>query len=264
MESHVMDGALISQLTSAAMVVYLLQFLKKTSWYARFATWLPIADAHVHRLVSVMGAFLSAVGVHVAFTGSAAAGWHIAATIPPLTVLLHAAWDWAQQFALNQLTYDAVAQRAGSPTITGIAFSTTSIGGDGTAGHGTRVPAFLLVACLGTGMLVSSCAPPPSIVTAPGKVAFTADQVVIRVNEFQKTVIQAEATGGLPTAQARVYIAWTVSADKVLKATPAGWPSTIAASWKETKGKVPAPANPTVAALVAGLDTAMASLGGAR
>lgn len=113
MESHAMEGAFISQLTSAAVVVYLLQFLKRTSWYPRFAAWLPMADAHVHRVVSVLGAFVSAVGVHIAFSGNAATGWQFAGTIPPLAVLAHACWDWAQQFALNQLTYDAVAQRAG-------------------------------------------------------------------------------------------------------------------------------------------------------
>ncbi len=115
MDTHAMDGAIISQLTSAAIVVYLLQWLKKQDWYAKCVTAIPIDDPTVHRLVSALGAFLSAEGVHFAFTGSASAGWHLSATIPPAAVLLHAFWDWAQQFALNQLTYDAVAQRAGGP-----------------------------------------------------------------------------------------------------------------------------------------------------
>lgn len=114
MDPHGMDGALISQLTSAAIVVYLLQSLKRTGWYTRLAAWMPMKDEHVHRVVSAVGAFLSAEGVHIAFTGDAVAGWHLSATIPPAMVLLHAFWDWAQQFALNQLTYDAVAQRAGT------------------------------------------------------------------------------------------------------------------------------------------------------
>jgi hypothetical protein len=157
MESHVMDGAFISQLTSAAVVVYLLQFLKKTVWYQRFATRLPIADAHVHRVVSLLGAFISAIGVHIAFTGNAASGWQFAGTIPPLAVVLHSGWDLLQQFALNQLTYDAVAQKAG--TAKGVDFLTTTRPSAGApAGPGMRFPVILLVAALGAGVLVSSCA----------------------------------------------------------------------------------------------------------
>lgn len=163
MESHAMDGALLSQVTSASMVVYLLQFLKKTSWYPRFAAWLPIADAHVHRLVSIAGAFVSAVGVHIAFTGNATTGWQFAGTIPPLTVLLHAGWDWLQQFALNQLTYDAVAQKAGVTVVTNQASSDVGQRLRDELNQAVRskpvaTVALLLAATLSAGVLVSSCA----------------------------------------------------------------------------------------------------------
>lgn len=112
-----MDGAISSQLVSAAMVVYGLNTLKRFAWYQAFVKALPMDDAHIHRAVSALGAFLSAVGIHIAFTGSAQAGWSFAGTIPPLAILLHGLWDWFQQFVMNQVFYDVVMKEPLMPVV---------------------------------------------------------------------------------------------------------------------------------------------------
>lgn len=108
-----MDSTFLSHLSSAAMVIYALQSLKRMGWYQRFAAWMPVDSAWVHRTVSVMGAFLTSVGLDLAIEGNAGVGWHLALTIPPLMTIGHALLDLGNQFALNQLGYDLVAKKAG-------------------------------------------------------------------------------------------------------------------------------------------------------
>jgi hypothetical protein len=84
----------------------------------------------------------------------------------------------------------------------------------------------------------TACMPPATIVTAPGKVAFQADQVVVRVNELQAAAIQANKTGGLDDMQTRVIVEYAVSADRVLKATPAGWQAAVVKLWQEAAPKI--------------------------
>lgn len=114
-----MEVSVLSHVTNAALVVYLLQYLKGTAWYRRCAAWLPIADKNVHVVMSAIGAAATSLGMHGAVTGSVADGWKVALAIPPLWVIAHAAWDWGQQFALNQLTFAlAVQQKAAAPVVT--------------------------------------------------------------------------------------------------------------------------------------------------
>ncbi len=83
---------------------------------------------------------------------------------------------------------------------------------------------------------VASCAPrPATIVTAPGKAAFAADQIVLRVNELQQAAIDANSRGILDLGTTRIIVNWSINADVVLKTVPAGWKETILASWKVAK-----------------------------
>lgn len=114
-----MEVSLLSHFTNSALVVYLIQWLKGTKPYQRFAAWLPIADDHVHVLMSALGAFLTAIGMHGSVKGASTEGWVITLAIPPLWIVLHAAWDWAQQFALNQLVFAiAVQRKEAAPVVT--------------------------------------------------------------------------------------------------------------------------------------------------
>src|ERR1700685_2089578 len=114
-----MEVSLLSHFTNSALVVAIIQWLKGTARYQRFAAWLPVADAHVHVIMSAIGAFVTAAGMHGTVKGTASDGWMLTLAIPPLWVVLHAAWDWAQQFALNQLVFAIEVQRKeAAPVVT--------------------------------------------------------------------------------------------------------------------------------------------------
>jgi hypothetical protein len=97
-----------SQAVTALIVVKIIEWMKKTNWYSNFATVMPIDNKWVHRAVSILGALISAVGIHIAFNGDAATGWHFAGTIPPVHTMLEALWDLTQQFVLNEGVFDMV------------------------------------------------------------------------------------------------------------------------------------------------------------
>ena len=93
---------------------------------------------------------------------------------------------------------------------------------------------------LATTLALTACAPPPTVQTEPGKRAWQAGQVLQRVEELQETAIQAEASGGLPTAQARVIVRFTVAAAETCRTYPQGWEATLATAFKATKAHLPA------------------------
>jgi hypothetical protein len=103
-------------------------------------------------------------------------------------------------------------------------------------------------------LAIAACHAPVTITTPQGHAAYTADQIVLRVNELQNAAIQAQATGALPTATARTIVEFCVSADKTLAATPSGWQATVGAAWAEAKTKLPAITNPSVQAAVNAVD----------
>jgi hypothetical protein len=114
-----MEVSALSHLTNSALVVYGLEFLKGTVWYRRLSQALPMAESKVHLLMSAIGAFMTAVGMHGAVSGDSLAGWQLTLAVPPLWILLHAAWDWSQQMALNQIVFAlAVQQKAAAPVVT--------------------------------------------------------------------------------------------------------------------------------------------------
>jgi hypothetical protein len=213
MDVHVMDDGVLDHVTSAAVVVYGLQMLKRTGWYANFAQALPIDDAHVHRFVSAIGALLSGVGIHWAATGNADAGWHLAITIPPLMLLLHAVWDWASQFALQQIAYDLVAQKAGvtKPIELTLPSSLPSV----------RLPVVLLAAVLGAGVLTSSCSSNKLVNAVNAEhVAVTAVHAVVQAEA------QAFRAGAYDNAHHQTYVAAllkVVEAEKALNDALTGW-----------------------------------------
>ena len=123
----------------------------------------------------------------------------------------------------------------------------------------------LSLALIGALVLQAGCVKAPTTVVTPaGKTAYTADQIVIRVNELQNAAIQAQATGALPTSTTRIIVQFCVAADTTLKATPAGWGQTLATAWTQAKTSIPAAdlANPVIAAAAAGVDVVLAALGG--
>ena len=112
-----METSVLSHVTNSLLVVYMLQYLKGTEWYTRLAKALPIAEENVHRIVAVIGAGGSALGMHGAATGSVDAGWSLTLAIPPLWVIFHATWDWIQQILLNQLMFAVTLQQKAAAAV---------------------------------------------------------------------------------------------------------------------------------------------------
>lgn len=100
-----MQQELLSQLTSAAMVVYGLEAIKKMEAVA----FITDKTKGLNRLLGALGALLAAVGIHFAFDTTAAEAGTYVITITGLTTasVLHGVWHWASQWALQQLAYDS-------------------------------------------------------------------------------------------------------------------------------------------------------------
>lgn len=129
-----------------------------------------------------------------------------------------------------------------------------------------RIRSCLLVCCLCTvaaGFV--ACAPKPPNLTPQASVAFSATQVAQRVNEFENSVIQANAANkaAVSDATAGVLVQFSIDADKLLQSAPSGWQATLAKAWALAKSQLTiAPTNQTLTALVATIDAVMTGLGG--
>ncbi len=135
-----LETSLLSHLTNSVLVVQIIKWLKGTERYQRFAIWMPMAEGKVHVLMSAIGAAATGIGMHGAFTGSMGEGWKLALTIPPLWIILHSLWDWAQQLALNQIVFAvAVQQKAAAPVVTVKATPDVSVTAPISAVHGPAV-----------------------------------------------------------------------------------------------------------------------------
>lgn len=99
-----------------------------------------------------------------------------------------------------------------------------------------------------------ACAPPPTIVTQQGQIAYKADQVVVRINELMNAAIAANAANALPTDTTRTIVSFCVEADKVLAVTPNGWQQTLTLAWQSAKAKLPKIDNPSIVAAMGAVD----------
>jgi hypothetical protein len=110
-------------------------------------------------------------------------------------------------------------------------------------------------------LLVISCAP-KSITTDPGKSAWYANQVAIRVNELSRTAIQLNSTGVLTDKDTRTIGVWAVTALKTLGAASAGWEKSVLLGWEEMKKNLPESVltNPTLALSFSVIDSLLTLL----
>lgn len=120
----------------------------------------------------------------------------------------------------------------------------------------------LVIAMLGSGALFSAgCAPKnaPDL-TPSAKAAYTATQVIERLQNLQNAAIQAEAQKQLDTPTTRIIVTFTRDTTRVLKETPAGWQATVLKAWDQVKRDVPSAALPTVQVYWSAVDIALAAL----
>lgn len=116
-------------------------------------------------------------------------------------------------------------------------------------------------ACSKDGKLVPVLAPPASVVTQPGKVAYTADQIVLRINELENTAIAGNRDGSVADDIAKPIVQLCVSLDKVAATTPDGLKPALLTGWaelqKDLKGKT---LPPTIALAFGAVDGIVTSL----
>ncbi len=120
-----------------------------------------------------------------------------------------------------------------------------------------RLPAAIIVMAV---LVVAACHAPVTVQTPAGKAAYTADQVVLRLQELQTATINAEAAGKMDRNTARLIVTFTVDAAQVLKATPGGWYPTVVKAWERVKQDVPAAAIPAVQTYWSAVDLMLAAL----
>jgi len=111
------------------------------------------------------------------------------------------------------------------------------------------------------GLLSGSCAHAPLTLSAAAQQAFTADQVVVRVNELMNAAIAANTAHALDAATTRLIVEYCVTADRTLAAVPDGWRATVAAGWTALRPKLAGVTSPGLVAAIAVVD---ALLGGGR
>lgn len=95
-----MSTDVTAHLTTGAVVVYLLEWLKKTPW----CRWIHDDSGILNRVLSASAAAAMAFGIQA--TGDAQVGWTI--TVPSLSILMLGVWGWAKQFVTQQVLYDTI------------------------------------------------------------------------------------------------------------------------------------------------------------
>lgn len=83
-----------------------------------------------------------------------------------------------------------------------------------------------------------ACAPnlPPEV-----KPVYTANEILIRVSELQKTTIELYDNQHITKERAELIVTWCVNSAKTLREVPAGWQATIVATWENLVSKIPVP-----------------------
>jgi len=100
------SGEITTHLTSGAVVVYVLEWLKGAGWFP----WLTASTKTLNRFLSALTAAGVALGIHLTYdaqTGTAVITGLTAGTIA-LTF-----WEWLKQFITQQMIYDGVVQKSG-------------------------------------------------------------------------------------------------------------------------------------------------------
>ncbi len=116
-----------------------------------------------------------------------------------------------------------------------------------------------LLLCLAL-LSLPACAP-KTITDPQARVAYTASQIVQRVNELQNAAISANAGGALSLPATRLIVLFCVQADKALKDVPSGWQLTVQHSWADLKRQLPTITDRTIIGILNTVDVALATLG---
>jgi hypothetical protein len=96
-----MQDLVISQVTLSAVVVVVLQWLKKASWFP----WLTAEGEKAKHAFAVLAAALTAIGIH--YNYDAATGTLMITGIT-VAAIGHGLWHWLQSYAFQEVLYKGV------------------------------------------------------------------------------------------------------------------------------------------------------------
>lgn len=99
----------VTQFTSSAVVVWLIQKLKNASWFP----WLQHGQATISRLFSMVAAAAVAIGINYTWNPTTRG---LLITIPTTYGLAVGAWHWLNQFVLNETLYQATINKVSITT----------------------------------------------------------------------------------------------------------------------------------------------------
>lgn len=108
------SNIVVTQLSSAAILVWGLQKLKSAKWFP----WLQHEGQVVlKRTISIAAAIGTHTGISYVWSPIVSdAGYHtLALTIPPLTVIAVTFWHWLNQYILQELIYQTTANKLSVP-----------------------------------------------------------------------------------------------------------------------------------------------------
>lgn len=87
---------------------------------------------------------------------------------------------------------------------------------------------------------VAACTPPPTIVTEPGKRAFSADQVLQRVEELQNFTIATYRAGNVDRQVAEAINFALEQINEFADIETANWRANVIRAWGNAKDSIPA------------------------
>jgi hypothetical protein len=91
------------QVGAAALIVYIIQFLKYSPW----ASWYTAHSGTLNRWTSVVLAFVSSAGILWAMNGNVLEGGTLTITFPPLVQIINAVLHGFGQVAIQEGIYQA-------------------------------------------------------------------------------------------------------------------------------------------------------------
>lgn len=106
-DPNAVASVLSTQVTAAAMTVWLLQTLKNAKWFPL----LQHGQKAISRAVSfIISAFVS-IGIGYSWTKNLDGTHVLMLAIPTMPVLALGAWHWAQQFVYNEIIYQSTVNK---------------------------------------------------------------------------------------------------------------------------------------------------------
>jgi hypothetical protein len=98
-----MHEALGGQITLSAVIVFLIQLAKNTSWIPK----VDINSDKLNRWLAVILSGVAAVGIHWAYDAnfSWVSGGVLTIIWPGFNGVVHGAWEWLQSFAVQEWMY---------------------------------------------------------------------------------------------------------------------------------------------------------------